>query len=54
MKGAIPVLPIILAWFCLVFNVIVPGAGNVDINIYIYIIRYLYRKVYFTIVHGIA
>jgi hypothetical protein len=29
MKGAIPVLPVTLAWLCLVFNVIIPGAGNV-------------------------
>lgn len=28
MKGAIPVLPVTLAWLCLVFNVIIPGAGN--------------------------
>lgn len=28
MKGAIPVLPICLAWFCLVCNVIAPGTGE--------------------------
>ncbi|KAL5238347.1 hypothetical protein ACI65C_005757 [Semiaphis heraclei] len=28
MKGAIPVLPVTLAWLCLVFNVIIPGAGT--------------------------
>ncbi|KAJ8930147.1 hypothetical protein NQ314_017077 [Rhamnusium bicolor] len=29
MKGAIPVLPICLAWFCLVMNCIAPGTGTV-------------------------
>ncbi|CAH0546679.1 unnamed protein product [Brassicogethes aeneus] len=29
MKGAIPVLPIYLAWFCLVMNCIAPGTGTV-------------------------
>lgn len=29
MRGAIPVLPVSLAWFCLVCNVILPGTGTV-------------------------
>ncbi|CAG9855919.1 unnamed protein product [Phyllotreta striolata] len=29
MKGAIPILPICLAWFCLVMNCIAPGTGTV-------------------------
>ena len=28
MKGAIPVMPLFLAYFCLVCNVIIPGSGN--------------------------
>lgn len=28
MKGAIPVLPIRLAWFCLICNILVPGTGK--------------------------
>lgn len=32
MKGAIPVLPVTLAWLCLVFNVIFPGSGNTTLN----------------------
>lgn len=31
MKGAIPVLPVYLAYFCLVFNVITPGLGELKI-----------------------
>lgn len=27
MKGAIPVLPVFLAWFCLICNCFVPGFG---------------------------
>ncbi|XP_022178813.1 mucin-5AC-like [Myzus persicae] len=33
MKGAIPVLPVTLAWLCLVFNVIIPGAGIIYFNV---------------------
>ncbi|CAH1099161.1 unnamed protein product [Psylliodes chrysocephalus] len=29
MKGAIPILPICLAWFCLILNCIAPGTGTV-------------------------
>ncbi|XP_058835924.1 protein stum [Topomyia yanbarensis] len=29
MRGAIPVLPICLAYFCLVLNVLIPGAGTI-------------------------
>ncbi|XP_014253459.1 rho GTPase-activating protein gacO [Cimex lectularius] len=29
MKGAIPVLPICLAWFCLLLNVFLPGIGTI-------------------------
>lgn len=28
MRGAIPVLPIPLAWFCLILNCILPGVGT--------------------------
>lgn len=28
MKGAIPVLPICLAWFCGILNFIIPGSGK--------------------------
>jgi hypothetical protein len=28
MRGAIPVLPVPLAWFCLLCNIFVPGLGN--------------------------
>lgn len=31
MKGAIPVLPMFLAWFCLVCNCVIPGLGNLDV-----------------------
>lgn len=27
MKGAIPVLPVFLAWFCLICNCLLPGFG---------------------------
>lgn len=27
MKGAIPVLPLCLAWFCALCNILVPGLG---------------------------
>lgn len=28
MKGAIPVLPICLAWFCFLCNIFLPGTGE--------------------------
>jgi hypothetical protein len=28
MKGAIPVLPVCLAYFCLICNIFIPGSGN--------------------------
>lgn len=28
MKGAIPVLPVCLAWFCLICNCFIPGFGK--------------------------
>lgn len=32
MKGAIPVLPLSLAWFCAICNTIFPGLGKVNRN----------------------
>ena len=32
MRGAIPCLPVPLAWFCLVWNVLLPGSGKSIIN----------------------
>lgn len=32
MKGAIPVLPVCLAWFCLLCNCFVPGLGKISTN----------------------
>lgn len=32
MKGAIPILPVALAWICLVFNVFLPGTGNIFVT----------------------
>ncbi|KAF6215481.1 hypothetical protein GE061_010235 [Apolygus lucorum] len=29
MKGAIPVLPICLAWMCLILNILIPGSGTI-------------------------
>uniref|UniRef100_A0A146LY26 Protein SPEC3 n=2 Tax=Lygus hesperus TaxID=30085 RepID=A0A146LY26_LYGHE len=29
MKGAIPVLPICLAWMCLILNIVIPGSGTI-------------------------
>ncbi|CAA9998833.1 unnamed protein product, partial [Nesidiocoris tenuis] len=29
MKGAIPVLPICLAWMCLILNILIPGTGTI-------------------------
>ncbi|XP_050433610.1 LOW QUALITY PROTEIN: proteoglycan 4-like [Adelges cooleyi] len=34
MRGAIPVLPLTLAWICLVFNVILPGAGTFSSGVF--------------------
>lgn len=31
MKGAIPVLPMYLAWFCCMTNVFLPGIGNKNV-----------------------
>lgn len=33
MRGAIPCLPVPLAWFCLVWNFLLPGTGTVNLNI---------------------
>lgn len=31
MKGAIPVLPLCLAWFCALCNILVPGLGKLAV-----------------------
>jgi len=31
MRGAIPCLPVPLAWFCLIWNVLLPGTGTLPI-----------------------
>lgn len=33
MRGAIPCLPVPLAWFCLVWNFLLPGTGTINLNI---------------------
>lgn len=33
MRGAIPCLPVPLAWFCLVWNFLLPGTGTFNLNI---------------------
>lgn len=39
MRGAIPCLPVPLAWFCLVWNFLLPGTGTMNLNIDITISR---------------
>lgn len=34
MKGAIPVLPIGLAWFCLICNCVIPGLGTIRLQLF--------------------
>ncbi|KAJ9588346.1 hypothetical protein L9F63_018272, partial [Diploptera punctata] len=34
MRGAIPVLPVPLAWICLIFNIIVPGLGTITSGLF--------------------
>jgi len=33
MRGAIPCLPVPLAWFCLVWNFLLPGTGTINLNV---------------------